>query len=412
MSSHGTKTILILDDESQRRAEWKERLSITLASVGLDTAYDVRTIEDEELQNALLELHRRRRVSREGSRPKEWNETAFDRADILFVDYDLFEVGAETDLTGEAVSYLARCFSRCGFIVSVNQFEYGKTTFDLRMTGYESAFADAHISPQDIANPNLWVWNPTNDGFRPWHWPLLPDAAERYARRVEQLSGREGTEILRYLELKETPTLSSATLQFLSGHGRLPEETTFEQFVSASDHGLRHKDKPWSDDAIARIAASRIAKWLEHAVLPGQHVLVDAPHLVLRFPSLLTVERTDPTAWDGTASPSMHENGALDGTRIVEASFEATTWLGRPAWYWHKLKDDERIVEVADPWSTTSVPVMFLEDTSRFALEGYEFVADVDSPYKTRHVRKLENVRYVPELRLALGEGKVRAERI
>ena len=59
------------------------------------------------------------------------------------------------------------------------------------------------------------------------------------------------------------------------------------------DSGL--SDEPWDQGGIERVAAARLGKWLERLVLPGQNVLVDAPHLVSRFPSLVAADDLDET---------------------------------------------------------------------------------------------------------------------
>ena len=68
------------------------------------------------------------------------------------------------------------------------------------------------------------------------------------------------------------------------------------EFVTESGNGLRLKDKislndDTNDHILARVGAARISKWLERLVLPEQDILVDAPHLVLRYPNLITSDK-------------------------------------------------------------------------------------------------------------------------
>ena len=110
--------------------------------------------------------------------------TAFDRADVLLVDYDLFAFNRDEYLTGAMVAYMARCYSGCGVIVGVN--ELGPNPFDLTLIDNTDSFADLTIGDVQIDNRGLWFGitdDPQPGRFRPWSWPALLDAAERQARR-------------------------------------------------------------------------------------------------------------------------------------------------------------------------------------------------------------------------------------
>ena len=104
--------------------------------------------------------------------------------------------------------------------------------------------------------------------------------------------------------------LPRAVVQFIGkGEGKEPAETTFREFVLRSGNGLRSKDVDSSDDVLAsldddvlaRVGAARISKWLERFVLPEQDILVDAPHLVSRYPSLIADDGKEIQAWNRTA---------------------------------------------------------------------------------------------------------------
>ena len=57
-------------------------------------------------------------------------------------------------------------------------------------------------------------------------------------------------------------------------------------------------DIPKDDQFRPIVVLSPIFKWLERVVLPGQEILVDAPHLISRFPSLLTCDTPDINDWN------------------------------------------------------------------------------------------------------------------
>jgi hypothetical protein len=198
-------------------------------------------------------------------------------------------------------------------------------------------------------------------------------------------------------------TLPRSTAEFL-GRGAEPAETTFRRFVAESGNSLRPKDaENASDDVVARVGAARIAKWLERLVLPGQDILVDAPHLVWRFPTLLAGDVGEIETWNRTARLANYE--ALGLTTEVIEPFHAKKahWLSRPAWFWNDLRECEEIAEVREPWKVNAPEWVFCEDASRFCMEPYkEFVADTESPYARRFVKEFGGVDYVPLLRFSL----------
>lgn len=395
------KKILVIDDDKQRNQSWREDIQGGMGT--LSQQYEVVVEDVENITNALGGLHERRANAREqyqSNNENEVTENLFDSIDILFVDYDLFDLDKRTDVTGELISYLARCFSYCGFIVAVNQFENSRSTFDLNLTGHPEAFADLHLAPDDLKSKGLWS-EPWTE-FRPWHWPLLHHAHEKFQKRVAKLLVNENLDkpILSFLNLEDHFTLSIKALEFL-GDKRDIGKVTFKEFVTHK--GLRNKDKPWSDEAVARIAAARIAKWLETLVLPAQSVLVDAPHLVQRFPSL--IDNSDNLdEWNKVTRLTDTSDPSFKSSSISDFSFKHENWLSRPAWYWQKVSNFEKLPEVADPWTAERTPFVFCEDISRFLLESEatEYSVSIDSPFVFRYLKKVSSVEYRPEFLLAI----------
>jgi hypothetical protein len=317
---------------------------------------------------------------------------------VRLADEDAGVTGSES---GERIAYLARCYSRCGVIVGYNQFYYQKT-FDLTLRGNLRSFADLNISYDVVAHPGLWSDN--YDGFRPWYWPLLPQAASRMQQRTSQLIEKINEPILNFLDLASKPAhdaLSREQLEFL-GPGREPELANFMNFVTDSGQGLKQKDKLWEPEAAARIGASRISKWLERSILPGQNILVDAPHLIERFPSLLTNGESGKNVVC-RLEPEIHDLG-LETQKISSARFNAPSWLSRPAWLWPVVSLDESITEVRDPWAYSDDSLVFCEDASRFLdrQDSQEFVAEVQPEFGRRYVRRFDDVRYEPAVRFLM----------
>lgn len=144
--------------------------------------------------------------------------------------------------------------------------------------------------------------------------------------------------------------------------------------------------------------------------------MVDAPHLVSRFPSLLTGEVNKRAAWNKTASFRGMSDLGIQYRRIAEFRFGKQDWLSRPAWFWKRLSNFDKIAEVADPWSGARPNQAFCEDVSSFLPREAtrEFVADLPSPFVRRFVvdksskegqkyaKDLSGIDYVPAVRFSL----------
>lgn len=391
------KKILVLDDETRQNQEWKVRLE---SSMGMYTEkYEVELRDPSEIKDAMEELHDRRSQARNG-KAHSLGGNLFDDVDILFVDYDLFELDTKQDVTGELLAYLARCYSSCGLIVAVNQFEQGGSLFELHLSGHPEAFADVHLAPEDLNNPGLWTQ--PSGGFRPWYWPHLPTAQKNLELRAGKLTDDLSEKILPYFGFEEDIALPTSALEMLTKKAS-PTEIDFQSFVKSSGLGLRTKDEVSEPHSIARIAASRIGKWLETAVLPGQNILIDAPHLAYRFPSLVS----DPynlELWNRTTDLVDLSSNSIQRERIGVYAFERTEWLSRPTWFWRRVSKLKSIPEVADPWSIEQPKYVFCEDTSRFILEenATSFGAPLDSPFSLRYIEQIENITYAPAFLLAM----------
>jgi hypothetical protein len=388
------KKVVVFDDESQLRQEWADKLNGLEAFAEL---FETHVMKEDELRDALTVLRGRRLRAAEGDRETKIARTALDDAAALVVDYDLLSL----DETGEEVAYLARCFSTCGIIIAVNQFARDHCIFDLTLQGHPDSYADLNLLSEQLADPGLWgvPWS----GFRPWYWPLVPREVDRYERRVVAVERILDDKILDFMgfraEIREI--LSPAVLKFIRSEG-----ATFRDFVEHSGQGLRgRREKAASENAIARIAAARIAKWLERLVLPGQNILIDAPHLLERYPSLfMGGQPADLVRWPRVHELLAPDQSVMDLEKITKARFVNTDWLSRATWFWPIVSANEAISEVRDPW-TPRVSLAFCEDTSSFldrqADNPVEFVARVESPFVRRFVSQ-QGQDYGPPLQFAV----------
>jgi hypothetical protein len=385
--------ILILDDEEQFQSDHRRKLKEVPGAKG----FELPVVTVETFSKDLLVLLDR---AKHGGRADDEKQTCFDTAAILFVDYRLIDLKLEGFFTGELVAYLARCFSDCGVIVGVNQF--GDRVFDLSLCGHPTSFADINIGAVDIENKGFWQDEWT--GFRPWHWPLLSQEVQKLEKRVAELSDLD-VSVFEFIGLtpSQVTALPRSVLEFVTNRTAAEaNQTTIREFIIDSGNGLNRKEKT-SENFERRVAAARLSKWIERFLLGGQNTLVDAPHLVTRFPSLLDAP-LDAQGLNRIASFVSADELPLKSALISTHEFRKSNWISRPAWFWEPLKDDNAVDEVREPWNRCDVPFRFCEDTSRFHSPESckEFVADLPSPFTRRYVQRLPDVAYVPELRFSM----------
>jgi len=384
--------VVVFDDDEDFRREWSERLGAVPSFL---ERFEALIVNETEFGQAIDGLRRRRAAARGVEKPSS-DENLFDGIDVLIVDYDLFKL----DETGEDVAYLARCFSSCGLIVAVNQYAREAFTFDLTLQGHPNSFADLNLLAEQISEPGLWgaQWG----GFRPWSWPLLSRAIETRKRCISDVKGNLDCGILSFLEIppEVVEIFPLEAIEFISA-----PSVTFRSFVLDSGQGLRGRgERPSSDESIARIAAARISKWLERLVLPGQNILVDAAHLVERYPSLLSGDASKRLV--GSASGFellVPDESVMDLKKLEPFIFGRADWLSRSAWYWPLVSECQEIIEVASPW-TERQELAFCEDTSRIMPASDDipvFVAKVQSPF-VRRFASARHPRYGPQLQFAL----------
>lgn len=396
------RQILIYDDEE----EFREKLEAAVNEVpALQEEFKIAVVSPSEFDDSLKGIKKRLSLFRKMG---FWDDDGviLDAADVFIVDYDLFE--KDPILTGEEVAYLARCFTECGLIIGVNQFR--KTDFDLTLKGHPESFADLNVNVTDrdsqLSNPNLW--GKDTDDFHPWHWPAVPSHHCDFKKRVEIVREKIGEPIWEVIGFprNQFEMLPRAVVQFLGGKN--PLETTFRDFVVESGNGLRPKDTDSEDqigdDVIARVGAARISKWLERLVLPNQTILMDAPHLISQYPSLLEVDSEDIKVWNVTARRTDHVDLGLRTDLIEDFRLKEGYWSSRPVWFWDGVRKCEDILEVREPWEAERPDWVFCEDASRFykAEDCREFVADTEPPFSRRFVKYFEPLRYAPQVRFFL----------
>ena len=390
------KKIVIFDDEDRVGRGYAKNLQ---KMQEITSAFEVCTLDNKSFEKELDALENRRKSYR--NKAIATGQTILDETSIFIIDYDLLKYPKSEYLTGENVAYLARGFSRCALIIGLNQYNrVGENIFDLKLKGHPESYCDLNISSTQICNPGLW--GETRTRFRSWHWPQLINYVEFTERRIEEAKKHVDDPVVEVLGLKETfEEFPRSVSEFL---GPNPEETTFRRFAQESGKGLRMKDLNDDEDNVAIIAQARIAKWLERLVLPGQDILVDAPHLVSRFPSLLKGDHKSKDLWNRTACFGKADSLPLHHEKIKNNSFKKDYWLSRPVWFWPCLCNSSTIDEVVAPWKREAADFLFCEDSSTFERreDCRQFRAEVDSVYVQRFVNlhPITGVDYQPQVRL------------
>lgn len=403
-----TFNVLICDDDADQVRDWHDRIRAIIPEGGPYSLGDVRTTSEinEGVQSLLL----RQRCLRE-EKDKPVVQCLFDEVDILIVDYDLVHIDEEkTRHTGEGIARLARAFSTCGLIVILNQ--HPEVEFDLSLRGNLESHADLNLHGDLVASAGLWMPPPWKKEFRPWHWPVLSSAAAALRRRTDFISKNIDRTILGTLGFteREVSRLSDSAFGFVAPGANNSEALnaiTFSQFISGNSSAVDPKDgralhigKDVS--ACARIAASRLAKWMERSVLGPQDILVDVPHLMQRMPFLTKGERTELGVWNEAVNLG---RGALTDEVPESAWFKNEDWLTRPALWWTRIEDDGSLREKRLGYDYSSSPnYVFQEDASCFARfeDAKQFRAGFHNHFDRRYAAEFNAIRYAPRRRFAL----------
>ena len=401
------ENILIYDDEQPQIEAFRKNLIRGLKKAKLDEFFAVKILDEDRLQDAIKTLQARQEGIRANSR-FSYGATQFDDTSIFIIDYDLLKSKAVGFFTGENIAYSVRCFSTCKLIVGLNQF--GRNSFDLALKGHPESFADLNLGADQLDNSGLWRgdWGEVRRTFRPWYWPNLSDSLTAFDKRVEEVRDNLDEPICGVLGFDSDVfrLLPRAVVQFIGQvEGKETAETTFREFVTESGNGLRPRDKDMEDeDVMARVGAARISKWLEIFVLPEQDILVDAPHLVSRYPSLIEGDRKKIGTWNKTAQLVGHSELGLNSESIEPFRFQNDHWISRPVWFWDQLREHGQIKELTEPWLTAKPDWVFCEDASRFYRRNAcrEFLAETSSPFVRRFAKEFPNVDYQPRVRFSL----------
>lgn len=392
--------ILICDDNAKNATRWADSLS-DLAEVK-----EVATVESakkDRLKAIVAALRKRQTDVRKGG--DYTTDCEIDGYDVLIVDYDLIEIDAVERVTGEQLAGLVRLFSTCGYIVVLNQ--RPELDFDLTMRVDFDARADLNVPLEHIFVPALWAGKWDRDTLRPWHWPYLLAASKRQKARERELKKNMDKKIFEFLSFptEVVSRLPRAATEHLSLKGK-SAQITFREFVRSGSLGIDPKDRDGilkNEEISIRLAAARVARWLEYSLLTPQDVLIDVPHLIRQMPFLLKGDIKSLDSWNDTVN--LDAVAGIATTSVAKHKFKKANWLSRPAYWWATLQNDKTLVQKRREFDLGSLPdFVFREDTSDFGnrSDSDEFVAEMTSAFDRRYISKLPKTKYGPMVRLAM----------
>lgn len=385
--------ILVVDDDEAFSSAVHSDIQEALPSARVEH------LNGESLEAVLHALRERQEAAR-ARRDAPTTSCRLDNVDIVVIDFDLANLPASMIANGEMLAYLARCYSSCGIIVEMNRF--GDEFFDLTLTNgaMSASFADLYLGRQHVANDYLWS-SERGTGLASWSWPSLPEAVTALRQRTDRIRERLDARLDQSFGDLFRLVMPRETVAELGNQG----DSTWRKWAE-SRTCLQRKDVGalLTPEALARIAAARISHWLERVVLPTQDLLVDAPHLVSRYPALLD-QPHDEAAWDSacrrTVSARMN-TAALHTCALADWQL----WLSRPVWLWPLLRE----LAMDQPWEPLPDDVadlVFCEDISRFCnpAEATAFDCGLRTPFARRYVRRVPGVDYQPSVGLLSGHA-------
>lgn len=326
---------------------------------------DMVPLKSDDAVAELTLLLQRQRAYRDPNAGDPQAVSKFDDATAVFLDYDLAHFDTAGGTTGHDLSYLVRLTTTAGCIVLMNRRD--TKYFDLSLVADRSSFADQEIGSQSLTSSALWGQLPK--GFAPWHWRDV----NNYGHRISELSKRllefsldtsifeclrveeRRFEMLPTIHLAERTTTSSETPATLLDILRHPATLRPQERELALREEL---PRP----VVARILAARIISWLERYVARVQQHVLDAPHLVMTYPSALEADQSP----DDVVSPEGRQPSGVSKELGSAKAESLSDLLGRALWWRTELRNSPALLENSKPWTGGQLSRVFCEDTSTF----------------------------------------------
>lgn len=375
--SQENKIAIVVDDDENVSAKWKSQLASLLAG---RLSVTVETFSLDSLNEEVQILEDRRANARSGSATSgKINASRIDKCSVLIVDFDLLDAWhrqerSRSEITGETVAYLARCFSGCGYIVAVNR-RHRSRVFDLTLKGIPESFADMDIPEESIASSALWFPSRDAPHFRPWYWPSIPTAIDAYEDCVRAIEEAPNDPVMLKMGLQkgDIEVLRMEVLEFILGVGGQTRGLDDALSLAPAEVARRAIRSVQPKDVLmneysSRIAAARLRKWLHWRVLPGQDPISDLPHVVSRIQGLAAEYAADVLNITTDPDPTT-ALGAFSGATMDLQPFllpeACRKWWPNPVVNWRKLLDDPRTVDIQMKQDSYE-DLVFCEDISAF----------------------------------------------
>lgn len=344
--------------------------------------------------------------------------------DLAIVDNNLAELAfGGARLTAEGIIGYLRAFTDIPYFVSLNKNPH--VDFDLKyLLGDHESIADLALNTSHLAKSRLWGDHRGAD-FAPWYWPCLPDAAKR--RREQVTFVRENLDV----PLWDALGFPSEAINYLSRRakgGLAPESSEEQDLRSVTFRQCFHVNRslppkardtlldfagagiPWARDAISRIAAAEIDRWMRKDILAPQEVLIDVPHLLSRMPFLLGQNASDLEKWNSAITetePPFGLDNELHGQHVNDTEFRASCWVPSPCFWWPKLKSDDELRRLFFDSEESWPDAVFCEDISAFvaiepdnAAAPTEFEADIEGSWPRRFIARQTSLNFSPRSRI------------
>ena len=227
-----------------------------------------------------------------------------------------------------------------------------------------------------------------------------------------------------YLSRRAVGTLTpEANSEDIGIQGSAPANTvTFEAFFLNSCRSLpayadrKRLARQASDgdessrEAVARVVAAEIDRWIRRDVLGPQDVLVDVPHLLMRMPFLLGNKVSDVERWHDSLTTREAPFG-LDQNiyyeHIAGARFSHDRLMKSPCFWWPKLKENEVLNDLFFESNGNWPDIVFCEDVSQFKnfspnsedTEPMEFATEFEGSWNRRYASLVPRRIYSPKSR-------------
>ena len=200
------------------------------------------------------------------------------------------------------------------------------------------------------------------------------------------------------------------------GSQRSKRETTFREFFDrtrallpadrAAVGAIADGGDERAVEAVSRVVAADVDRWVRRDLLGPQDVLIDVPHLLARMPYLLGDSARDIECWNAAILETDEPFGmdaAIYDNHVRNARFVADMWVPSPCFWWPELNTNDDLFGLflaADKWPNA----VFCEDVSAFMPTGgeeapQEIEVEMEGSWPRRHIARVEDRQYSPRSR-------------